>query len=73
MEYAKTRDILHVMQQMGHKQIKTTLIYTQLLNLNDDEWTCKTAKNLNEATSLIEAGFEYITEIDGNKLFRKRK
>jgi integrase len=71
--YHKTRDILLVKQQMGHKRIETTLIYTQLLNLNDDEWTCKTASNVNEATSLIEAGFEYVTEIDGAKLFKKRK
>jgi integrase len=71
--YAKTRDILLVKQQMGHKKIETTLIYTQLLNLNDDEWTCKTASNVKEATALIEAGFEYVTEIDGIKLFKKRK
>jgi integrase len=73
MEYAKTRDILHVKQQMGHKKIETTLIYTQLLNLNEDEWTCRTAKNVNEATTLIESGFEYVTDIDGLKLFKKRK
>jgi integrase len=71
--YHKTRDILFVKQQMGHKRIETTMIYTQLLNLNDDEWTCKTATNINEATQLIEHGFEYITEMDGLKLFRKRK
>jgi len=71
--YAKTRDILLVKQQMGHKKIETTLIYTQLLNLNDDEWTCKTASNVNEATALIEAGFEYVTEIDGTRIFKKRK
>ena len=71
--YAKTRDILLVKQQLGHKKIETTLIYTQLLNLNDDEWTCKTATNIKDATQLIENGFEYITEIDGFKLFRKRK
>ena len=58
---------------MGHKKIETTLIYTQLLNLNEDEWTCKTANNIKDATALIEAGFEYITELDGTKLFRKRK
>jgi len=58
---------------MGHRKIETTLIYTQLLNLNDDEWTCKTDNNIKEATALIEAGFEHITEIDGTKLFRKRK
>jgi integrase len=71
--YHKTKDILYVKTQMGHKRIDTTLIYTQLLNLNDDEWICKTAKDLNQATQLIENGFEYITEIDGTKLFRKRK
>jgi integrase len=71
--YAKTRDILLVMKQMGHRQIRTTLIYTQLLNLNEDEWTCKTASNVKDATQLIEAGFEYITVTDGTMLFRKRK
>jgi integrase len=71
--YHKTRDILLVKQQMGHKRIETTLIYTQLLDLNDDEWTCKTAQNVKDATALIEAGFEYVTEIDGTKLFKKRK
>ena len=71
--YHKTRDILYVKQQMGHKKIETTLIYTQLLNLNDDEWTCKTATTLKQAAQLIENGFQYVTEIDGTKLFRKRK
>ncbi len=73
MLYNKTRDILYVKQQMGHKKVETTLIYVQLLNLNDDEWTCKTATNIKEATKLVEAGFQYITEIDGMKLFKKRK
>ena len=73
MLYAKTRDILLVKQQMGHKKIETTLIYTQLLNLNDDEWTCKAATTVKQSTELIEAGFEYVTEQDGLKLFRKRK
>jgi len=71
--YAKTRDILLVKQQMGHVKIETTLIYTQLLNLEDDEWTCKTATTVKESQQLIEAGFEYVTDQDGLKLFRKRK
>jgi integrase len=73
MLYHKTKDILYVKQQMGHKRIDTTLIYTQLLNLNEDEWTCKTATNIKEDQELLEAGFEYITERDGLKLYRKRK
>jgi hypothetical protein len=57
----------------GHKNIKNTLIYTQLINFEDDEYIYKTVKSLKEATELIEAGFEYVTEMDGCKLFRKRK
>jgi len=72
--YRKTRDILYVKQQLGHKKIETTLIYVQLANITEeDEWTCKTAQNIAEATNLIESGFEYITEMDGINLFRKRK
>jgi type 1 fimbriae regulatory protein FimB/type 1 fimbriae regulatory protein FimE len=73
MEYHKTKDILHVMQLLGHKNIKNTLIYTQLINFNENEYVCRVAKTLEEATQLIEAGFEYVTDVDGCKLFRKRK
>ena len=71
--YYKTKDILFTMSQMGHSSLATTMIYAHLLNVQDDNFTCRTAKDLKEATQLIEAGFEYITEMDGTKLFRKRK
>ena len=71
--YAKTKDILFVKQQMGHKKIETTLVYTQLLNFNDDEWNCVGATTAKEATKLIEAGFQYVTTIEGIQLFKKRK
>jgi integrase len=72
--YNKTRDILLVKQQMGHHQIETTMIYTQLIHFNEeDEYTVKTATNIKEATDLLEHGFTYIQEIDGIKLYRKRK
>ena len=59
---------------MGHRKIETTLVYTQLLQFDQDEnFTCKVAKNQTEITQLIESGFEYITEMDGLKYFRKRK
>jgi hypothetical protein len=38
-----------------------------------DEWTCKIAHNEQEVTQLIETGFDYVTDIDGHKAFRKRK
>jgi len=74
IEYHKTKDILYVMQMLGHRNIKNTLIYTQLISSeNDDEYICKVAKTVEQAAELIEAGFEYVCEIDGVKLFRKRK
>lgn len=48
-------------------------IYTHLADFGGDEFTCKVAKNVEEAKELIEGGFEYVTEIDGVRLFRKRK
>jgi integrase len=72
--YAKTKDILFVKQQMGHRKIETTLVYTQLLKINEEEeYTCRISTNTKQDAELIESGFEYITERDGNKIFRKRK
>ena len=73
MEYAKTRDILHVMQVLGHKNIKNTLLYTQLINFRDDEFIAKVAHSEEEVCQLIEGGFEYVCEFGNNKIFRKRK
>jgi len=75
MLYHKTRDIVYTKQQLGHKKIETTMAYVQLLDINTDEWTCKTAQNQQEATQLIENGFEYVatTPNENLMLFRKRK
>ncbi len=73
MEYHKTKDILHVMRMLGYKSITNTLKYTQLVNFQNDDYVCKAAKTLTEASQLIEAGFEYVTEMKEVKLFRKRK
>lgn len=73
MTYHKTKDIRYVKQQMGHKKIETTMIYTQLVNFNEDEWLSAVAKTVKEARELVEKGFEYVTEIEGVKLFRKRR
>lgn len=73
MEYAKTKDILHVMKVLGHRNIQTTLIYTQLINFESNEYHSATAQTIEEASKLIEAGFEYVCKIDNVQLFRKRK
>jgi integrase len=72
--YDQTKDILLVKQRLGHKKLETTMFYTTLLTFEEnEEYTCKAATNLKEATELIEHGFQYVTEMDGAKLFKKRK
>jgi integrase len=73
MEYHKTKDTVHVMRLLGHKNINNTLLYTQLIDLADEEFVSKVAKTVDEACELVEAGFDYVTDIDDVKIFRKRK
>jgi len=40
---------------------------------SNEDYTVKVASTVEEATALIEVGFEYVTDMDGKKLFRKRK
>jgi len=60
MEYHRTKDILYVMKLLGHKSIANTLIYTQLVEFEGDEYHSAIANNVEEAQKLIEAGFEYV-------------
>jgi hypothetical protein len=76
MLYHKTKDIFYVMQALGHKNIKNTLLYIQLeeaLFQGEIDYISKVAKTPGEICVLIEAGFEYVTEFEGLKFFRKRK
>jgi integrase len=74
MEYYLTKDILHVMQVLGHRRIQNTLKYTQLVTFEAaDAYTCKVAETKEEIGELIEAGFEYVCENNGLKFFRKPK
>jgi len=73
MEYHKTKDILHVQKILGHRSINSTLLYTQLVHFEGNEFTCKVAATIDEAKELVKAGFDYVTEMEGKKLFRKRK
>jgi hypothetical protein len=76
--YHSTKDILHVQRPLGHRNIQNTLIYidleSKLFNTSSDGFTTRIARNVGEAFSLIESGFEYVTGeySDGGKIFKKR-
>ncbi len=73
MEYHKTKDILHVMKTLGHKNIKNTLRYTQLVDFGDQDYVVKVAWALEESVKLLEAGFQYVCDYEKGKIFRKPK
>jgi integrase len=74
MEYHRTKDILYVMKLLGHKSIANTLIYTQLVEFEEDDKYCTAiANNIEDARQLLETGFEYVCTHKDEMLFRKRK
>jgi integrase len=72
-EFHKTNNVILVMKLLGHKCLNNIQRYIQLLPELSDNFVCEKATNINEAMKLIESGFEYVTEMDGTKIFKKRK
>jgi hypothetical protein len=73
MKYFKAKDILHVKERLGHKAILSTPVFTDLVNFESGDFFTTTSKSLKRDEELVKAGFEYVTERDKIKIFRKRK
>lgn len=75
MEYHRTRDILYVKHLLGHKRLENTEVYTHLIDFESDEYHVAHAKTLDEETTLLETGFEFIRYSMEDKIaiYRKRK
>jgi len=62
--------IMHVKEVLGHKSIQNTMIYINLeqttFQEQNDEFTTRVAKSLKGARA-------FVMEMDGVKVFRKRK
>jgi hypothetical protein len=65
------------MKYLGHRDVKNTIIYIDLESISfphdGDDFHAKIARTEKEAIELIEAGFDFVCDMDGAKLFRKRK
>jgi len=74
MEYHKTKDILRVKQLLGHRNINSTLVYTQLVSFEGDEFDVKATESKKEIEELLKVGFEWVgQDKDGFVFLRKRK
>jgi hypothetical protein len=40
---------------------------------DQQEYVSKAAKNAVNACALVDAGFEYVCDLDGSKIFRRKK
>ena len=49
------------------------MIYTHLINFEADTYHSTIANTVEEARKLVEAGFEFVCDMDGHMLFRKPK
>ena len=78
MEYHRTKDIIHVKEFLGHKDVKNTEIYITVERVifgesSTDEFHVRVAKTPEEIKQLLEVGYDFICEKDGLLFFRKRK
>jgi hypothetical protein len=61
------------MNLLGHRNIESTLVYTQLISFESDEFHSAVAKTVDEARKLLEDDFDYVCQKNDIMLFRKRK
>ena len=73
LECHRTKALLHVKERLGHGNMNSTMIYAHLVNFESEEYHTATSKSLKDDEELLQAGFEYVTESDEIKIFRKRK
>jgi integrase len=66
-------NILLVKKLLGHKNINSTMKYTQLIEFHDDDYDVATAATVEEAKSTIATGYEFVVEKNGIMLFRRPK
>jgi integrase len=75
MLYHKTKDIVFTQQKLGHKKIENTMIYTHLVEFQNEEYHSTVAATQSEKLELINSGWDFIVQdrTDGLMYFRKRK
>jgi integrase len=77
-EYHNTKDLIHVQELLGHKNIEITRQYIYIekqvyKKAEGDKFHTKVATTKEEIVQLLDAGFDHIMTKDGLAYFRKRK
>jgi len=74
--YNETKSILEVQAKLGHRRIDSTMVYTHIVEFDEEtqNYHHAIARNEKEAGELIDNGWQYICTTPQNiMMFRKRK
>jgi integrase len=74
--YNETKNILEVQAKLGHRRIESTMVYTHIVEFDEESqnYHHATAKDEKQAGELIDNGWTYIlTTPQSTMMFRKRK
>jgi len=66
-------NVLLVKKLLGHKRVENSMKYIGMITFKDDEFEVATATTVEEAKTILSAGFDYVTEKNGIMLFRRPK
>lgn len=69
MEYHKTKDILHVMKMLGHKSITSTLLYTQIVSFEGDEYDVKVEESKERIEAYLKVGYEWVGQDNKGQVY----
>jgi len=76
-EYHKTHNLEHVQKRLGHKNIKNTMVYIHCEEVyygqGSDEYIVEVTSDKQKIIKLLEVGFEFVSNFDGEVYLRKRK
>jgi hypothetical protein len=61
------------MQVFGHRNIKKTIVYSHLVNLQGDKFTRNVANSIDDAGTLVENEFNQVTDMDGRSCSEKNE
>ena len=65
--------LLLVQKLLGRKRITSTMKYTQLIQFKDEEYDVAKATTIEEAKTIVAAGYDYVTDKQSIMLFKRPK
>ena len=73
LAYYTNGNVLVVQRKLGHKNIKNTMKYIGMIHFESNEFEVTATTNVEEDKKAMLAGFVFVTERSGIKLWRRPK